>query len=666
MSEPTPVKDPMADLMVLGESEYAAGHLDAAFEAWEKAHASYLRQGDNLAAASAAAKIAMHLIIDTGLLAPVRGWVKRAQSLVEGLGPTTVHAWIGAARAYERLFSGEFEEARNWADVAVEVGDQVGEPAAAAIGRVARARSYIFEGDISSGLPMLEEAAVLTTSGIVDPFTTGLIYCEIVCAWQGLAMYDHAEQWTDAMERFSAREGIGSVKGRCRIHRAEILKLRGQCRHAEDEAITACEELRPYMRREFGWPLKELGAIRLRLGDLEGAEAAFLSAHEKGWDPQPGLALLRLAQGDAGSAAALIAHSIEHPVDVLSKELPPNNDLRNAPLLEAQVEIAIAAGDVDTAKHACAEIERIASSYGSQALIGASLIARGRVLLAEGASQDAVGVLREALARWTEIGAPYEVAEARLLLALAHRAESFEEGAVLEFRAASVAFAEVGADLKVREVERLIRPRSKSSDVVDRARIAGEMNLQGDHWTIGFEGSLSVLGDMKGLRYLSRLLDAPGREMHVMDLVSLEREGSPVPAMHAEAGLVITDGGDAGPVLDSQAKDQYRRRLSDIEADIEEAEAFGDTVRAERARAEREYILHELSAAVGLGGRDRKAVAASERARVAVTRAIRNALKRIREHDTDLHTHLDLAIKTGTFCCYSPDPRARVDWKILR
>ena len=132
----------------------------------------------------------------------------------------------------------------------------------------------ILAGEVRRGLDLVEEAAVATISGELDAISTGMVYCELVCMLQGLAQYDLAEEWTEAMERWRHGSGIGSVHGRCRVHRAEILRLRGAFAEAEQEAMAACAELRPYLRREFGWPLTELGRARLQLGDLRGAEEA--------------------------------------------------------------------------------------------------------------------------------------------------------------------------------------------------------------------------------------------------------------------------------------------------------------------------------------------------------------------------------------------------------
>jgi ATP/maltotriose-dependent transcriptional regulator MalT len=233
----------------------------------------------------------MHLLFDTALMAPVRGWLTRAERLLEGHDRTAVHAWVAVVRSYERLLAGDLPRARELAGQAIDLG-ATRAPAAAAIGRVAQARALILEGEVQHGLALLDEAGAATVSGELDALSTGVVYCEIVCALQGVAQYDLAEQWTEAMERWRPAGAVGSLHGRCRVHRAEILRLRGSCDEAEKEALRACEELRPYLRRELGWPLSELGRIRLVKGDVEGAEASFRAAHESGWDPEPGLALV--------------------------------------------------------------------------------------------------------------------------------------------------------------------------------------------------------------------------------------------------------------------------------------------------------------------------------------------------------------------------------------
>src|SRR5215207_5216905 len=506
-----------ADLPLLGEVAYAAGHLDATIEAWERMHALSVQAGDPVAAATAAVRVAMHLLLDTALMAPVRGWLARAEHLLEGRQETSAHAWLAAVRTYERMLTGDVDGARQWSERAIEVGSEC-DAAACAVGRVAGARLRILSGEVAEGLALLDEVGVAAVSGGLDALSTGLVYCELVCALQGLAQYDVAEEWTDAMERWCRTNAIGSLHGRCRVHRAEILKLRGQCDEAEREALVACEELSPYLRREMGWPLSELGRIRLRMGDIDGAEQALLAAHRVGWEPQPGLALVRLARGDTAAAAASIRDALERPVRMPSKERPPNTQLQRAPLLEAQVEIEIAAGDVGRARIAADELDRVATRFESTALVAGAALARGRVRLAEGDAAGAQQSLSDAVRRWNQVGAPYEAALARLGLVQAYAASGSEHRAELERHAARAILDEITAAPPVASPVHV-----EYHDPVAQPVANGNVfHREGDYWSVIFDGQTVHLRDLKGMRYLARLLIDPGREYHVLDLVAAE------------------------------------------------------------------------------------------------------------------------------------------------
>jgi tetratricopeptide (TPR) repeat protein len=609
------------DLMAAAEAAYADGDLEGALAHLERAYEEALAGGDRLAAGAAAARLAMHLLIDTGLLAPVRGWIKRSESTLEDQDDTPVHAWIELARSCERMLSGAFPDASAHARKAIELGTRHDVASVVAFARGVEARCLIFTGDVDKGLQLLEDVADSLFTGEIDALTAGCLYCEVVCAWQSLARYDLAERWTDAMERFSRVRAVGSIGGRCRVHRAEILRLRGDLGEAERVALDACAQLRPYMRLEYGWPLTELGRIRFARGDHAGAEEAFTEAHAIGWDAQPGLALMQLAKGDAAGALRSIRDALDNPVSVPFKERPPNNELRRAPLLDACVQIAVAADDVDAARGPSEELSRVADHYGGPALHAAAALSRARVQAADGNDADAVTEARRAVALWTEVSAPYETAAARTVLAEAHRAAGDEAAAELEERSASAVLT--GAR----------RPEPN------------EFRREGDYWTLTFGGATVRLRDLKGLHYLSDLMRDPGHELHVVDLAGGCREPS-----------------DSAPLLDAQAKAMYRRRITEIEEDIEEARAFGDTARVASAEREREFVVRELSRAVGLGGRDRRAGAASERARAGVTRAIRHAMARIDAEHRPLGEHLERTVRTGTYCVYLPDPRVPADW----
>jgi CheY-like chemotaxis protein len=176
---------------------------------------------------------------------------------------------------------------------------------------------------------------------------------------------------------------------------------------------------------------------------------------------------------------------------------------------------------------------------------------------------------------------------------------------------------------------------------------------EGEFWTVAFEGNAFRLKDAKGLQYIARLLGAAGHEVHVLDLLAPRGTSGERPVA-----------GDAGPVLDAEAKREYRARLEELEAELREAEEWNDAERAARAKEERDVLAHELSAAVGLGGRDRKAASDTERARVNVTRAIKAAVERVATHSPALGRHLEATLRTGTFCAYLPKPESPIRWDL--
>ena len=195
----------------------------------------------------------------------------------------------------------------------------------------------------------------------------------------------------------------------------------------------------------------------------------------------------------------------------------------------------------------------------------------------------------------------------------------------------------------------------------------GTFRQEGDYWTIEYEGDAFRVRDAKGLHHLARLLAAPGREIHSLELAGSESPTAGVNATHglaADPALVVSRLGGAGPTLDAEAKAAYRTRLDDLREELAEAEAWNDPERVARLQAESGALTHELAAAMGLGGRDRPAASSAERARVSVTRAIRSTLARIAAQDPELGAHLEATIRTGTFCSYTPDPRAPIAWRL--
>lgn len=258
-------------------------------------------------------------------------------------------------------------------------------------------------------------------------------------------------------------------------------------------------------------------------------------------------------------------------------------------------------------------------------------------------------------------------------LGRAHRAAGEQTCGRLELEAARDELERIGARLRVRQVEALLAPdgSARSGWSGERGRDGPPdgpggaprvFRSDGDVRTITFAGSTVLLRDLKGMRYLERLLAEPGREFHVLDLVAAEHGHGPPTGVAGQDRDAVTRGGDAGPVLDAAARSAYRRRLEEVEADIEEATRTNDLERRALAEADRDYLVDELARATGLHGRERRAGAAAERARTSVTRTLRYALDRIAEHHPELGTHLDRAVRTGTYCGYLPDRVGPADW----
>lgn len=245
--------------------------------------------------------------------------------------------------------------------------------------------------------------------------------------------------------------------------------------------------------------------------------------------------------------------------------------------------------------------------------------------------------------------------------------QAYEEAARLYHRAVKVAETIRLDKREIAEIQQGVeRAQKRAHEPQPASATRARLEREGDLWAIDFAGKLLRLKDAKGLRYIALLLAMPGREVHVMDLVRT-LEGPPIETsrpVHAPTDLTAAGWGDAGEVLDPLAKQQYRQRLKDLHDELQEAEAFNDPERAAHYRQEIDALTEQLAGGVGLGGRDRKAASQVERARVSVTKAIKESLKRIADQHPVLGGHLRSAVRTGTFCSYQPDPSAPVDWDL--
>jgi class 3 adenylate cyclase len=264
---------------------------------------------------------------------------------------------------------------------------------------------------------------------------------------RSLADWQRAVEWTDAAERWCHRQNVSGFPGICRVFRAEIMDFRGSWADAEREAKRACEELGKYDLLISGEAQYEIGEVRLRVGDLDGAREAFRQAHQLNRQPEPGMSLLRLAQGDTSGANVSIKRAVTGA---------DSHAFAQARLLPAAVEIELAAGDLESATRHAAELEEIAGSFRTPAATATAEHARGLLLLAQADAAAAQAKQRHAVELWHQLGAPYETAKARAALGEALRAAGDEEAARLEFESAKTAFERLGALPDAKRVAQLL------------------------------------------------------------------------------------------------------------------------------------------------------------------------------------------------------------------
>jgi class 3 adenylate cyclase len=468
------------DLESLADASWWTGHLDEALALRERAYAIFAREGEAMRAAVLAVVLGMDHMVK-GSPAVAAGWLGRAERLLADQEESAAHAFFALISGIGAFEEGQLRQAEEQLALAHELARRHGDRNVEAIARVFQGMALVTSGEVDAGLGLLDEATASAVSGELDPLATGTVYCVTIDSCQALGDCGRAAEWTDAANRWCDRLDITGFPGVCRIHRAEIMRLRGEWPRAEEQALTACDELRGYNTLTTARGYYEIGEIRRRRGDFAAAEEAYASAREFGREPEPGLALLRLAQGKVDTAVRAVKRELER------EELGP---LERAHRLPAQVEIALAAGELKRARDAAEELEQIADGFKvanrrTAALEGAVRLALGQIQLAERDWEGAAASLRAARETWSRVGAPYETAHARLLLGLAYRGDGDEDAARDEFAAARRAFERLGAVLDLqRAAELLGEARTQRTfmftDIVDSTRLVGALGE--DKW----------------------------------------------------------------------------------------------------------------------------------------------------------------------------------------
>ena len=424
------------DLELLATAAYMLGRDDEWAAALERAHHAHLAAGDALRAVRCAFWLSLNLAL-RGEAGRASGWLGRAQRLLEPVQEDCVergYLLVPVAAGHEA--AGAYDAAYRAAAEAAQIGARFGDADLVAVAVHAQGNALVRQGRVERGLALLDEAMVAVTGGRLGPIVTGLVYCSVIDGCQGVFDYRRAQEWTAALTRWCEQQpDMVAFTGRCLVHRAAIMHLHGAWDDALGEARRAHERcLRATSPLAAGEALYQQGEIHRLRGERDVAEAAYRQASAHGCEPQPGMALLRLAQGRRAAATAAIRRA-------LGEATQP---LRRAALLPAYVEILLAAGLVAQARAACRELEQLAQEYESRMLAAMAAHARGAADLPSDAA-GALIALRGALAAWHELDAPYAAARTRALLGLACRALGDDDTAAIELEAARAAFEQLGA-----------------------------------------------------------------------------------------------------------------------------------------------------------------------------------------------------------------------------
>jgi DNA-binding CsgD family transcriptional regulator len=432
------------DVERLAWSAILTGHDEPALEAFDRLHQLTLDAGETHRAARAAFWLALRAM-SLGQTARASGWLGRAERLVDPNGADCAECgYLRLPRIFRLTAGGDHAAAGTTAAEAVTIGDRFKDGDLSALGRNFKGRAMIRQGRLAEGLQCLDEAMVAATCGELSPVVTGLVYCDAIAACQQTHALDRAREWTLALSGWcEAQPQLVPFAATCLVHRSEVMQLGGEWTEAFEEARRASIRLSDARGGDAGHAAYQEGEIHRLRGELAEAEQAYGLASERGRDPHPGLALLRLTQGRVDVAAAASRRALSETSD----------PLKRTRFLPAHVEIMLAASDLGEARRASDELSALAERFGMELLTAMAQHAKGALALAEGDARSAIDPLRHARDTWQRVGAPYLSARIRLLMARAFQALGDTDGVALELDAAKKVFVQLGAAPDVSVIE---------------------------------------------------------------------------------------------------------------------------------------------------------------------------------------------------------------------
>jgi DNA-binding CsgD family transcriptional regulator len=433
------------DLERAAQAAQLSGRDDDADILWQRTVQGYEEAGNPERAALDAWRLGMSLM-QRGDMAQAGGWFARAARSVEGLD-TRVHGYLALSMALGELFGGDATSARPKFEFARELGDRFGDNDLRTLARLGLGRSLMQLGEDTGGLALLDDAMVTVTSGEASPLVIGIVYCAVIEECQLIFDVRRAREWTAALSRWcDAQPELVPFRGACLIHRSEIMTFNGAWANAMDEAVRACTYLAETHNLAVADALYQRAELCRLRGQFEEAEAFYMKASDGGREPQPGLALLRIAQGQTATAAAALRRA-------LAEEQPP---LERARLLAPYIEVLLATDDVTEAGAASEELDAISGRVACPYLDALAARAAGAVALADGAAPRALNLLRSAWSTWCDLEVPYEAARTRVLIGLACRELGDDETAVMDLGAARHTFVDLGAVPEIARVDGLL------------------------------------------------------------------------------------------------------------------------------------------------------------------------------------------------------------------